>query len=326
MLQTILDTNRFALGWLGMMAAVLWQSVLLVAIAALIGLVLRRSSPVVRYWLWQIVAIKLLLMPFWTLAIPFPAWWHGSPRAQAAPANPTSTRTADAVRPKSPGPMPSRDNAGSSDEPAPSVSPLREAVAAVGWQSWLLLGWLMIVTGQVARLVVQRIRLAKLLDQAVPASAELAGLVADLARQIGLRRGPAALSIGGDCPLFVCGLRRPRLILPERLMVSLDQAQRKQVILHELAHIKRRDLAWGWTAEIARTVYFFNPLVYWVAYRLRLERELACDQLAMAKSGYAAADYARTLVHVVGQASQPASVQAAAIAAGLVGGEKRDEG
>jgi beta-lactamase regulating signal transducer with metallopeptidase domain len=325
MLYTVMNINRWAQGWLAMMAAVLWQSVLLIAVAAIIGLLLRRSSPVVRYWLWQIVAIKLLLMPFWTLAIPFPAWWHGSPPAQAASASPTDVRSADAMRPKSPGPMPLAERGGSSAEPVPSVSPLREAVAAVGWQSWLLFAWATIVILQIARLAVQRIRLAKLLEKAAPAGAELAGLVAELARHIGLRRAPAALSVAGDCPLFVCGLRKPRLVLPDRLIVSLDDAQRKQVILHELAHIKRRDLAWGWPAEIARMIYFFNPLVYWAAYRLRLERELACDQLAMARSGHPPADYARTLVEVVSHASQPASAQAAAIAAGLEGGEKKDE-
>ena len=93
------------------------------------------------------------------------------------------------------------------------------------------------------------------------------------------------------------------------------------MILHELAHVKRRDLAWGWPVEIARIVYFFHPLVYWVAYRLRLERELACDQLAMARSGHPPADYAQTLVQVVSHASEPAAVQAAAIAAGLTGSQ-----
>ena len=67
MLTTILTLNEWAERWLGAMAAILWQSVVLVALAALIAWFLRRSSPVVRYWLWQIVAIKLLLMPFWSL-------------------------------------------------------------------------------------------------------------------------------------------------------------------------------------------------------------------------------------------------------------------
>ncbi len=144
----------------------------------------------------------------------------------------------------------------------------------------------------------------------------------ELAREIGLRRVPAAVSVTGDCPLFVCGLWQPRLVLPSRLLASLSRAERRQAILHELAHIKRRDLIWGWPVEIARTVYFFHPLVWWAAYQLRLERELACDQLAMARSGHPPAEYAQTLVQVVSHASEPAAIQAAAISAGLTGGKE----
>jgi hypothetical protein len=46
---------------------------------------------------------------------------------------------------------------------------------------------------------------------------------------------------------------------------------------------------------------------------------LACDQLAMARSGHSAGDYAQTLVQVVSHVSEPAAVQAAAIAANLTG-------
>jgi beta-lactamase regulating signal transducer with metallopeptidase domain len=178
-----------------------------------------------------------------------------------------------------------------------------------------------VVLWQIARLLSQRLRLAKLLKQGIPTSGELAALVAELAAQIGLRRVPAAVSVDGDCPLFVCGLWRTRLVLPSRLMASLGAAERRQVILHELAHVKRHDLAWGWPVEIARIVYFFHPLVYWVAYQLRLERELACDQLAMARSGHTPADYAQTLVQVVSHGSQPAQMQVAAISAGLTGSQ-----
>jgi beta-lactamase regulating signal transducer with metallopeptidase domain len=92
------------------------------------------------------------------------------------------------------------------------------------------------------------------------------------------------------------------------------------VLLHELAHVKRRDLLWGWLPEIARLLYWFHPVIHWVYYRLRLERELACDQLAMALSGQSAAGYAETLVRVVSHASQPALFQTAAASARLDGG------
>ena len=60
-------------------------------VATLIAWLLRRSSPVVRYWLWQIVAIKLLLMPFWTFAIPLPSWAESRPPEQSAAFQPAAS-------------------------------------------------------------------------------------------------------------------------------------------------------------------------------------------------------------------------------------------
>ncbi|MGD0516838.1 MAG: M56 family metallopeptidase [Thermoguttaceae bacterium] len=323
-MSTIITTvNHWAEAWLGIMIAVAWQSALLVAAATLIALLLRRTSPVVRFCLWQIVAVKLLLMPFWTLAIPLPTWWQNSSTEQSVVFQPIEIANKEAVRPVFQHPPALTTGPGTDVAHAPS---LWEKIGEIKWQAWLLLIWFLMVFWQFVRLVIQRIRLAKLFKQAGPANGELAGLVAELAGQIGLSRVPAAVCVAGDCPLFVCGLWRPRLVLPERLLDSLDQSERRQVVLHELGHIKRRDLFWGWPIEIARIVYFFNPLAYWAAYQIRLERELACDQLAMARSGHPPAEYAQTLVQVVSHSSQPASMQAAAIAAGLTGSEKRDEG
>jgi beta-lactamase regulating signal transducer with metallopeptidase domain len=113
---------------------------------------------------------------------------------------------------------------------------------------------------------------------------------------------------------------RPTLVLPRHLLTTLAPVELAQVLAHELAHVKRRDLIWGWTVELARLFYFFHPVAHWVGYRVRLERELACDQLAMAASGRRPADYAETLVRVVSAISQP-SIFRASVSAGLDGGE-----
>lgn len=311
--------NDVADRWLTAMWAVVWQLALVVTIAALIAWLLRRSSPVVRYWLWQIVAIKLLLMPFWTFAIPLPSWAEKKPVERSLPLE-SPIRAEDnglkAELPKTPLPAKSPEKT-----IAPVAAPFWQPLAAVGWQTWLLALWCIAVAWLIARLLWQRTRLVRLLARATAPIAELVALTAELSRQIDLRRPPTVVAVDGDCPLFVCGLWRPRLVLPTRLMASLGAPERRQVILHELAHVKRHDLVWGWPIEIARIAYFFHPLVYWAAYQLRLERELACDQLAMARSGHTAADYAQTLVQVVSHASQPATVQVAAISAGLTGSE-----
>jgi beta-lactamase regulating signal transducer with metallopeptidase domain len=317
MLTMILTLNGWAERWLAAMGAFIWQSTLLVALAILVAWLLRHSSPAVRYWLWQIVAIKLLLMPFWTLYVPLPAWAESKPLERSATARGAAGSVNNSDR------LALAYSTGLAEGPGGKATlhtrSLGELFAAVTWQAWLLATWFAAVLWQLVRILSQRMRLARLLQQDTPASEEIAGLVAELAGQMGLRRVPAVVSMAVDCPLFVCGLWRPRLVLPSRLMASLDQTARRQVLLHELAHVKRHDLPWGWPVEIARIVYFFHPLVYWVAYQLRLERELCCDQLAMARSGHPPADYAQTLVQVVSHASEPVALQAAAISAGLTG-------
>src|SRR5215471_2051268 len=59
--------------WADRMWAVLWQStIVIIAVALLAAVALRHSSPAIRYWIWQLLAIKMLLMPFWTYAVPAP--------------------------------------------------------------------------------------------------------------------------------------------------------------------------------------------------------------------------------------------------------------
>ncbi len=66
--------NALAANWSTLVIAVLWQSTVLAVVVGVVAWLLRTASPAIRYWLWQIVAIKILLAPLWTLAVPF-AWW-----------------------------------------------------------------------------------------------------------------------------------------------------------------------------------------------------------------------------------------------------------
>ena len=317
MSQMIQAVNNWSGAWAGLMWAILWQSALVVGVIALVTVLLRRSSPAVRYWLWQIVAIKLLLMPFWTLAIPLPSWAGGSRTGRALieeppedfrPASQGSNGPVD-VEPVGTEPVEREAGGTSVPDSSPEAGLPSWGLAKITWQSWLLIGWSAMVVLQLVGLLWQRIRLGLLLRRALPADAELVSLVGGLARQLRLWRKPAVVLIGADCPLFVCGLRRPVLVLPDSLATSLDRRRLRQVVLHELAHVKRLDLLWSWPGEIARILYFFNPIVHWVCYRLRLEQELACDQLAMALGGGTPADYAETLIQVVDHDSQLAALK-----------------
>ncbi len=62
---------------------------------------------------------------------------------------------------------------------------------------------------------------------------------------------------------------------------------------------QRGDLIWAWVPELARIMLWFHPVSHWVARRARLERELACDGLAMTLAEVDASGYAQTIVDVL---------------------------
>jgi beta-lactamase regulating signal transducer with metallopeptidase domain len=77
------------------------------------------------------------------------------------------------------------------------------------------------------------------------------------------------------------GFVRPRLLLPAGLASSFTRQELRHVFLHELAHIKRHDVLAGWLMLGLQTLHWFNPLVWLAFHRLRTDRELACDALAL---------------------------------------------
>jgi len=318
MIAAIIESlNTLSADWAGRMVAVLWQSTLLIAGAALVAILLPRWSPQLRFWLWQIVALKLLVMPFWTLGVPLLYFPSGDPISAT-----TEVASMDSARPTAtPLPAaPSRWHVSTDGLTAPGEVARPDPISATTaptWPCWLFLVWLAVVIGQLVRLLVQRARLRRLLRRPATADTALASLVRQLSQRIGLRHPPSALLVETDYSVFVCGLRRPVLVLP-RSLLSLGRHELDQVILHELAHVKRHDLFWGWPVEIAQIVYFFYPLVRWVRYRLWLERELACDQWAMAVSGAGPREYVDALVEVITRISSPVPA-VGAISAGLDG-------
>jgi beta-lactamase regulating signal transducer with metallopeptidase domain len=174
-----------------------------------------------------------------------------------------------------------------------------------------MIGWGAVVALQLGQLLVQRRRLSLLLREASPAGHDLVATVRGVAQDLKLARPPRVLLTAENCSPFVHGAIRASLILPQALLATLSPAELRQVLSHELAHVKRRDLVWGWTAQIARMLYFFHPVAHWCYWRIRLERELACDQLAISVGGDKAADYVQTLVRVVSHISQPPALQSA---------------
>ena len=105
----------------------------------------------------------------------------------------------------------------------------------------------------------------------------------------------------------VIGLWRPAILIPSTLFDQLTAAELDQIVLHECAHIRRRDHWTNAALELLQALFFFHPAVWLIARALRLERELACDDAVVRATGQPVS-YAGCLARLVELHSCPASV------------------
>lgn len=77
------------------------------------------------------------------------------------------------------------------------------------------------------------------------------------------------------------GVLRPWILLPITALTSLSPEQIEVVLSHELAHIRRSDYLWNLLQTVVETLFFFHPAVWWISRRVREERELCCDDMAV---------------------------------------------
>lgn len=101
------------------------------------------------------------------------------------------------------------------------------------------------------------------------------------------------MSTIADGPAVV-GWLRPLILLPASSLLGLSPQQLEAVIAHELAHIRRHDYLVSAAQVVVETLLFYHPAVWWTSSRIRHERELCCDDLAVRACGDAVC-YARAL-------------------------------
>jgi len=96
------------------------------------------------------------------------------------------------------------------------------------------------------------------------------------------------------------GFLRPRLLLPAGIFETLSRRQMHYVFMHELAHLKRSDIGIGWLMTMLQALHWYNPLIWWAFSRMRSDRELACDSLALSRmQGGEAKHYGHTIVRLL---------------------------
>jgi hypothetical protein len=126
---------------------------------------------------------------------------------------------------------------------------------------------------------------------------------------------PVRLLVSGlvQAPAVV-GLLRPVVLLPVGLLTGFPAEQVEALLLHELAHIRRYDYLVNALQSMVEALLFYHPAVWWISGHMRCERELCCDDRAVAVTGDPEG-YARALAEV-GAAAMHAHYQAAVSATG----------
>ncbi len=297
----------------------------LLVLAAFAATILRRDSAATRHLVWLLAIVAVLVVPLLSALLPqwrvLPKWVGVSPKtvvvhigppviampaagAVERPAEPVAVArsSADAFQPivEPPDLQPARAT--------PEIVP--ESTFEPGrwiWLNTLPVVWAMGFSVLILRLLAARWvlwnteRQATVLGPSKPSTMETHNpLVAALEAaclQLAIGR-PVTLLIHPDKTIpVVWGIRRCRLLLPAAARQWSDE-QLQSVLLHELAHVKRRDTAAQLLTQIACALHWFNPLVWIAAWRLDVERERACDDLVLAH-GVRPSAYARHLLDVV---------------------------
>jgi beta-lactamase regulating signal transducer with metallopeptidase domain len=152
----------------------------------------------------------------------------------------------------------------------PSVLPW----LVVGWFAGMSLLWLRVIGGFFG--------VHALVRRARPLSGDLEKMVARVARRLRVTRAVRLCESALVEVPTVAGHFKPVILLPASVLTGLSPAQLEAILSHELAHIRRHDYLVNLLQTMVETLLFYHPAAWWVARRVRAEREHASDDIAVA--------------------------------------------
>lgn len=182
--------------------------------------------------------------------------------------------------------------------PSASTLPLPHA-RGIGWVSALVSLWLIGTSVALLRELLATIGLARWRRQASPlTSTHWSGTLARIGFDHRRLQVLESQDIKSPC---TWGVIRPVLLLPTS-GDAWPESSRRAALMHELAHIERRDALSILVARLACALYWYNPLVWIAAGRIRSLQERACDD-AVLRAGATPSDYAQFLLDVAARTS-----------------------
>jgi len=272
--------------------------------------VLHRASASLRHLVWGGGIAAVLVLPVVTLVLPWrigvvPEAMVGAARAAFG----VEARVAPvAGGPQQAGAVTGRGSGPGAAAPSdPAVAPVaprgerpmrRSGITARALGHWALALWALGVVLVLARLGLGAVLLRRIVRRATPLdSADWTHPLIEGADRMELDELPR-LVVSDRVPMpVVCGIVRPVIVVPAAAQEWTD-GRRRAVLCHEIAHLRRRDLVVNLLGRVACAFHWFNPLVWFAAWRLRIESERACDDMVLGV-GTRPSEYADHLLQIV---------------------------
>jgi beta-lactamase regulating signal transducer with metallopeptidase domain len=255
MRATLVDT----LGWA--LIHSLWQCAAIGILFAAVNVALRRASANLRYILSY---SALLAMPTAAVATFFALFNHQDLSVAVPPSMPLLSRIAT-------------DHLTSPTLPLSNPLPYLTIVVwfwlagVVAMSVWSATGWF----------IAQRLKRRS--KHVLPEIWQ--SRLAALAGQLGIRRGIRLCESTLAQVPAVIGWIRPVILIPAGALINLSAQELEAVLAHELAHIRRFDYVANLLQSAIEALMFYHPAMWWIAKRIRAERENCCDDLAIAACG-----------------------------------------
>ncbi len=320
------ELNRTADWLLPLLWQATWQGGLALLLVAIACRVVKSIPARVQCWMWRLAFLKLLVaglsLASWELpwlppatvvkpSVDITAQAESESPSRVADPMPAKfpTENEKAISPVNPSPLDgeqfheSRPRT-SAEVTLPSFSP-----ASLTSRTWLLFAWCGTVAFALTRLLSEWRRVRGLIAsaEAVECAIVLKQLSAHC-RRLRVRRPPQLFQSSRACSPCLVGVLRPKIIVPAALLRTPKDALLDAVLLHELAHIRRRDLLWNWLPAVVELFFCFHPMMWWAKREWRVAQEIATDELALSSAKLNVASYAQSLVELVstGPSASPA--------------------
>lgn len=305
---SITGLNNIGQGFWNYAVDIFIQSSVLIILLLIIDLLLRkRVRAIFRYCLWMLVFIKLVLPA--SLAMPTGiGYWLGNYTSNESIISGPTEESEEArivavpIQGEEVSSNKSLDKtvltAPSTIEVGGRAQQAKIKLASICWQGLVFSGWVVGMLVLLAHLVRRTFFVQDLLSQGKEADECLVDLLDRCRNYMGVNEKVELKVCSNMISPTVCGIFRPAILLPAYLAEQVSEEKLRAILLHELAHIKRRDVLANLVQSALQVVYFYNPLVWLANEMVRRVREQAVDEMVLVALKGEAISYSNTLIDV----------------------------